>query len=238
LQPGSISHKPASTSALTHILMMKLLRFYILYRPFIIVGLIVFGIVSHLYLDTVLAWLCYIAAFISILLYFMMGTMRLVQEAVAAGDVDLAMAYIKHIKFPKLLFKPIRMAYYMLQSNLALASDNLELAEDNIRKSLKTNSTMAGDMKGSNLMQLGFIELRKGNAKQARIHLLEAVKIGIPDNESLAATYLQLCSMEIQRQNYRIAKEYFKKSKAAKPKNEEVVKQILMLEKQIPRLPG
>ena len=218
--------------------MMKLLRFYILYRPFIIVGLIVFGIVSHLYLDTVLAWLCYIAAFISILLYFMMGTMRLVQEAVAAGDVDLAMAHIKHIKFPKLLFKPIRMAYYMLQSNLALASDNLELAEDNIRKSLKTNSTMAGDMKGSNLMQLGFIELRKGNAKQARIHLLEAVKIGIPDNESLAATYLQLCSMEIQRQNYRIAKEYFKKAKAAKPKNEEVVKQILMLEKQIPRLPG
>lgn len=218
--------------------MMKLLRFYIVYRPYFILGLIGFGIVSHIYLDTVLAWLCYIAAFISILLYFMMGTMRLVQESVASGDVDAAMEYIKHIKFPKLLFKPIRMAYYMLQSNLALASDDLGKAEDNIRKSLQTNSTLAGDMKGSNLMQLGFIELRKGNAKQARLHLIEAVKIGIPDNESLAATYLQLCSMEIQRQNYRVAKEYFKKAKQAKPKNEEIVKQIQLLEKQIPRLPG
>jgi len=218
--------------------MMKLLRFYILYRPFFIIGLIAFGIVSHLYLDTVLAWICYVVAVISIVLYFMMGTMRLVQEAVASGDVDKAMDYIQLIKFPKLLFKPIRMAYYMLQSNLALATDDLGKAEDNIRKSLNTNSTLAGDMKGSNLMQLGFIELRKGNNKEARQHLIEALKVGIQDKESLAATCLQLCSMEIQRQNYRIAKEYFKKAKAAKPKNEEVVKQIQMLEKQIPRLPG
>lgn len=217
---------------------MKILRFYIIYRLPIIVLLIAFGVVSHIYLDTVLAWLCYIAAFISILLYFLMGTMRVVQEAVQEGDVERAGQYLQMIKFPKLLFKPIRMGYYMLQSNLALATDNLESAEANIRQSLKTNSTLAGDVRGANLMQLGFVELRKGNTKEARKHLYDAVKAGIPDKDSLAATYLQLCSMEIQRQQYRIAKEHFKKAKAAKPKNDEIVKQIQMMEKQIPRLPG
>lgn len=217
---------------------MKILRFYIVYRLPIIILLIVGGVLSHLFFDTVLAWLCYVAAFISLLLYFMMGTMRIVQEAVQEGDVEQARAYLKMIKFPKLLFKPIRMGYYMLQSNLDLATDDLESAEANIRQSLKTNSTLAGDVRGANLMQLGFVELRKGNTKEARKHLQEALKAGIPDKDSLAATHLQLCSMEIQRQQYRIAKEHFKKAKAAKPRNEEIVKQIQMLEKQIPRLPG
>jgi hypothetical protein len=35
-----------------------------------------------------------------------------------------------------------------------------------------------------------------------------------------------------------VAKEYFKRAKAAKPKNEEILNQIQQLEKQIPRLPG
>ena len=68
-------------------------------------------------------------------------------------------------------------------------------------------------MEGSNLMQLGFIELKKGNTKQARIHLMEAVKSGIPDKESLAAAHLQLCNIEAQRMQYKIAKQHFKKAK-------------------------
>ncbi|MEX1188213.1 MAG: tetratricopeptide repeat protein [Bacteroidia bacterium] len=217
---------------------VKILRFYIIYRLPIIILLIVGGIASHIWFDTVLAWLCYIAALISLLLYFMMGTMRIVQEAVQAGEVEQARDYLKMIRFPKLLFKPIRMGYYMLQSNLDLATDDLVSAEANIRQSLKTNSTLAGDVRGANLMQLGFVELRKGNTKEARKHLQEALKAGIPDKDSLAATHLQLCSMEIQRQQYRIAKEHFKKAKAAKPKNDEILNQIKMFEKQIPRLPG
>lgn len=217
---------------------MKILRFYIVYRLPIIFLLIAGGIASHIWFDTVLAWLLYIAAFISILLYFMMGTMRLVQEAVTEGDVEKAAEYLKMIRFPKLLFKPIRQGYYMLQSNLALATDNLDVAESNIRQSLKTNSSLAGDMRGANLMQLGFVELRKGNTREARKNLQEALKAGIPDNDSLAATHLQLCSMEIQRQQFRIAKEHFRKAKAAKPKNDEIVQQIKALEKQIHRLPG
>jgi len=217
---------------------MKFLRFYILYRLQIAVAFIVLGILAHLYVDPITAWLCYIFAAVSILLYFMMGTMRLVQEAVTEGEIDQAMFYLNKIKFPRMLFKPIRAAYYMLQSNLALSSDNLDKAEDNIRKSLKTKSSLVGDMKGANLMQLAFIQLKQGKTKEARLNLIEAVKSGIPDKESLAAAYLQLCSIEVQRHQYRIAKEYFKKAKAQKPKTEEIVSQIKLMDKQIARLPG
>lgn len=217
---------------------MKILRFYILYRLPIIALLIILGVLAHIYDDPISAWLMYILAFISILLYFMMGTMRLVQEAVSEGDVDRAMRYLKMIKFPRLLLKPIRSGYYMLQSNMALASDNLQEAEKNVRKSLNTKSKLVGDMQGANLMQLGFIQLKKGDIKEARKNLMEAVKVGIPDKESMAAVYLQLSSIEIQRKQYKVGKDYFKKAKNLKPKSDELVKQIQLMEKSVARLPG
>jgi tetratricopeptide (TPR) repeat protein len=217
---------------------MKVLRFYILYRLPIIIVLVALGIIANLYHDTISAWICYTLAGISLLLYFMVGTMRLVQEAVTEGDVEAAARYMKQIKFPRLLFKPIRSGYYMLQSNLALATDDFANAEASIRKSLKTKSSIVGDVEGTSLMQLGFIQLKKGNAKEARLTLLKAVKAGIPDKESLAATYMQLCSLEIQRHQNKIAKEYFRKAKELKPKSEELVKQIQMMQKNISRLPG
>lgn len=217
---------------------MKILRFYILYRLPISIILIGLGVLSHIYDDAITAWICYILAAVSLLLYFMLGTMRLVQEAVAEGDVEKATRYIKKIKFPRLLFKPVRSGYYMLQSNLAMASDDLTTAESNIRKSLNTKSSIVGNVKGENLLQLGFIQLKKGNHKEARLTLVEAVKTGISDKEALAAAYMQLCSLEIQRTQNRIAKDYFRKAKALKPKSEELVKQIKTMEKQLARMPG
>jgi tetratricopeptide (TPR) repeat protein len=217
---------------------MKFLRYYILYRLPISVLLIVLGVLSHIYYDVITAWICYVLAFISLLLYFMVGTMRLVQEAVTEGDVEAAGRYMKQIRFPRLLFKPVRAGYYMLQSNLAMVSDDFETAEKNIRKSLNTKSSIIGDVKGENLLQLGFIQLRKGNHKEARLTLIEAVKTGISDKESLATAYMQLCSLELQRTQNKVAKDYFRKAKACKPKNEEIVKQIKTMEKQIARIPG
>ena len=218
---------------------MKILRFYILYRIPLIILLVVLGVLSQIMnKDLITAWICYVLAFISLLLYFMMGTMRLVQEAVSDGDVDRAQMYIKKIKFPRLLLKPIRSGYYMLQSNLSLATDDLTTAESNIRKSLNTKSSIVGDVKGTNLMQLGFIQLKQGKTKEARLTLMDAVKAGIPDKESMAAVYLQLCSIEIQRKQNKIGKEYFRKAKALKPKSEEIVKQLTMMGKNIDRLPG
>jgi tetratricopeptide (TPR) repeat protein len=217
---------------------MKFLRLYILYRLPISILLIVLGILSHVFGDPILAWILYVLAFISLLLYFMIGTMRLVQEAVSEGDVDKAIVYINKIKFPRLLIKPVRSGYYMLQSNLSMANKDLNAAESNIRKSLQTKSSMAGNLEGTNLMQLGFIQLQQGKGKEARETLKQAVRAGIPDKESLASVYLQLCSMEIQRANNKIGKDYFRKAKALKPKGDEVVKQLQIMEKNISRIPG
>ena len=217
---------------------MKILKFYIVNRLLLIIVFAVSGVLLHLYVDAVSAWLCYIFSFISLFLYFFVGTMRIVQEAVAEGDVDLATKYLNQIKFPRLLFKPFRATYYMVQSNMALVSNNLDTAEASIRKSMTTKSSILGDTKGNSMLQLAFIQLKKGENKEARKSLLEAVKAGISDKESLAAAYLQLCSLEIHRNQNRIAKEYFKKAKAQKPKNEELVQQIKTMDKQIARLPG
>ncbi len=217
---------------------MKFLRIYILYRLPISLLLIVLGVLSHLFGDPILAWILYVLAFISLLLYFMIGTMRIVQEAVAEGDVDKAIVYINKIKFPRLLIKPVRSGYYMLQSNLSMANKDLNAAESNIRKSLQTKSSMAGNLEGTNLMQLGFIQLQQGKGKEARETLKQAIRAGIPDKESLASVYLQLCSMEIQRANNKIGKDYYRKAKALKPKGEEIVKQLQIMEKNISRIPG
>lgn len=218
--------------------MKILLRFYILYRLEIIAVLVVAGIISNIFWSLPFAIFCYILATISITLYFMLGTMRLVQEAVTDGDMDNAVFYLSKIKYPKLLFKPVRAGYYMLQTNLSMVSNDLDKAEASIRKSMEIKSDILGDVHGSNLMQLGFIELKKGNNKQARIHLLDAVKAGVPDVDNLAAIYLQLASLEAQRTQYKMAKMYFKKAKDLKPKNAEIVSQIRTLEKQIKMLPG
>jgi len=218
--------------------MMKVLRFYILYRLYVAVALVVGGVLSHVYGDPILAWILYILAFFSILLHFLIGPMRLVKDSVESGNVEEAVELINKVKFPKLLVKPIRSAYYMLQSTLNLATNDLSSAENNIRKSLSTSSSLTGDMRGTNLMQLGFIQLRQGKTKEGRANLLEAVKAGIPDKESLASVYLQLCSIEIQRQQNRAGKAYFKKAKDLNPKNKEVADQIRMMEKTISRLPG
>ncbi|HEY1046394.1 MAG TPA: hypothetical protein VGF79_08140 [Bacteroidia bacterium] len=218
--------------------MMKVLRIYILYRPWISILLLAGGVLSFLYGDKIFAWILFVLALISILLHFMIGPMRLVKDAVESGDVDGALNLINKVKYPKLLIKPIRSAYYMLQSTLNLATNDLGKAEENIRKSLDTKSSLTGDMRGTNLMQLGFIQLKKGNTKEGRANLMAAIKAGIPDKEGLASVYLQLSSIEIQRQQYRMGKEYFKKAKALNPKSSEIVEQIKLMDKNISRLPG
>lgn len=217
---------------------MKLLKWFILYRLYIGIVLIPLGIWVNVSEGFWSALLIYLVAVVFIALHFVLGTMRLVQMAIEDDDPDLAIRYVNMIKYPNLLFKPIRQSFYMLQSNLAFAGKDLDKAEENIRKSLQTNSSMLKEQEGVQYLQLGMIAMQKGDHKNARMNLKEAVSKGLPDHDNLAAAYLQLSSLEINRRQNRLGKEYFKKAKALKPKSPEIKSQIVDMEKYMARIPG
>jgi tetratricopeptide (TPR) repeat protein len=169
--------------------------------------------------------------------HFLFGPIRLVQEAMEAGDVEEAMRLMNSIKFPKLLLAPIRKGYYMMQSNMAMATQDLDKAEAAIKKSMKT-SGMQKEYGGMEYFQLGSIAFQKGDIKAADANLKQAMKMGMPDKENAAGALLMLCSIAMRRRDFKSAKEYFRRAKAQKPTSEELVTQIKRMDKDISRMPG
>ena len=154
-----------------------------------------------------------------------------------SGDMEGAQKLLEKVKFPDLLYKPIRSSYYMLQANFSTVGDDLDKAEAQLRKGLETGMPEK-DYEGTAYLQLGAIAQRKGNTKEAYEHLRKAVKIGLPDKDNEATAYMQLSSICIQRRDFRNAKIYFNKAKACKATNPQVVEQIKEMSKYIARIPG
>lgn len=85
-----------------------------------------------------------------------------IYKKVEAGDIEGAKEAMGWIRFPNLLIKPVRQGYYMLQSNFAMANQDLDAAEANIRKSLASKSDLMGtSQEGVSYLQLGGIALQK-----------------------------------------------------------------------------
>jgi tetratricopeptide (TPR) repeat protein len=141
------------------------------------------------------------------------------------------------IKYPDLLYKPVRSSYYMLKANFSTINEDLDMAESDIRKGLAAGMPEK-DYEGTAYLQLGSIAYKKGNIKEASENLRKAIKIGLPDADNTATAYLQLSSISIQRRDYKSAKFYFGKAKACKATNEQVVSQIKEMTKYIARIPG
>ena len=59
-----------------------------------------------------------------------------------------------------------------------------------------------------------------------------------PRFENNAAAYLQLCSIMMNKREFRAAKDYFRKAKSFKPTTPQIVDQIKQIEKYITRMPG
>jgi len=94
------------------------------------------------------------------------------------------------------------------------------------------------EAEGANKLQLGMLEMQKGNMRESENYIRQAIRAGLPDKENQAAAYLQLSSIMINKREFRAAKEYFRKVKALKPTTPQIVDQIKQMEKYITRMPG
>lgn len=217
--------------------MFALRRFIVLNRIILAVLLIALGFFLGFKVTWWLAWLPMLIAVLMVVAHFMIGPVTIMQRYIEEGDVEGAQKIINRVKYPNLLYKPIRSMYYMVKSQFSTMNKDLDTAEIELRKSLEVGSADK-DATGMTLFQLGSIMYQKGNMKEAYTHLRNAVQAKLPDADSSASAYIILCNICAQRRDYKGAKFYFAKAKAAKPKNEQVVEQLNEMKKFIARIPG
>ena len=218
---------------------MKWMNIIIKYRPWL--GLIFLAAAIFVNYQTSFwpSFILYLVGVVLLLGHFLFGPMRLIQTAMEEGDMDAAKKIVAGIKFPGLLIKPVRSVYYTIKGNLDMVDQNYDSAEVNMKKSLALGGgAMTKQAEGPNKLQLGMLCMQKGDIKQAESYIRQAIRAGLPDKENNAAAYLQLCSIMMNKREFRAAKEYFRKAKGFKPTTPQIVDQIKQIEKYITRMPG
>jgi tetratricopeptide (TPR) repeat protein len=187
-------------------------------------------------------WPSFILYFMAIVLiagHFLFGPMRLIQSHMEAGDMEAAKKVVNSIIFPQLLIKPMRSVYHTIKGNLAMVDQDYDNAEVHMKKSIELGGgALTKQAEGPNKLQLGMLSMQKGKSKEAEAYIRQAIRAGLPDKENNAAAYLQLCSIMMNKKEYRAAKEYFRKAKGFKPTTPQIVDQIKQIEKYIGRMPG
>jgi tetratricopeptide (TPR) repeat protein len=216
------------------------MRFYsiiIKYRLYIGLALIAIGVVTNIYAGFWPAFLPYLVGLVLIAGHFFFGPLRLIQEHMEAGDMEGAEKVIATIKFPNLLYKPIRSVYFTLKGNIAMMKNDFDGAEINMRKGLDLGMPMK-EAEGASLLQMGMLAMQKNDIRKAEGLIRQAISKGLPDKENQAAAYLQLCSIMMTKREFRASKEFFRKAKNLKPTTPQIVDQIKQIEKYISRIPG
>jgi tetratricopeptide (TPR) repeat protein len=217
---------------------MKWLNLFIKFRLWI--GLVLLALAIYVNIEASFwpSFIIYLIAVICILGHFLLGPMRLIQNAMEVGDMEGAKKIVDSIKFPGLLIKPIRSVYYTIQGNMAMVNQDLEGAEKLMKKGLSLGGSLTQQAEGPTKLQLGMLCIQKGDMKQGEAYIRQAIRSGLPDSENNAAAYLQLCSIMMNKREFRAAKEYFKKAKSFKATTPQIVDQIKQIEKYITRMPG
>lgn len=218
---------------------MKWMNTIIKYRLWLGIFLLALAIFVNYHTSFWPSFILYLLAVVLLVGHFLFGPMRLIQSYMEEGDMAGAKKIVDGIKFPGLLIKPMRSVYYTLKGNLAMVDQNFEEAEKHMKKSLSLGGgALTKQAEGPNKLQLGMLAMQKGNMKEGEAYIRQAIRAGLPDNENNAAAYLQLCSIMMNKREYRAAKEYFRKAKGFKPTTPQIVDQIKQIEKYITRMPG
>lgn len=220
---------------------MKFYNWLIKYRLYIGIVMILVGLALNLTISGFWpVFPLYLVGLILIAGHFFFGPLRLIQEHLESGNVEEAQKIINSIKFPNLLYKPIRSVFYTLKGNLAMMNQDFDTAEKNMKKGLDLGMPMK-EAEGASLLQMGMLSMQKNDMRQAESYIRSAIRKGLPDKENLAAAYLQMCSIMMNKRDMnsmRAAKDFFRKAKALKPTTPQIVDQIKQIEKYISRIPG
>ena len=218
---------------------MKWLNVLIKYRLWLGIAFFGLAIFTHMQTSFWPSFVLYLIAAIAIVGHFLFGPMRLIQSYMEEGDMEGAKKVVDSIWFPAILIKPVRSVYYTIKGNLAMVAEDYEGAEVMMKKSIALGGgALTKQAEGPNKLQLGMLMLQKGDMKQAESLIRQAIRAGLPDKENNAAAYLQLCSIMMNKREFRAAKDYFKKAKAFKATTPQIVDQIKQIEKYITRMPG
>jgi tetratricopeptide (TPR) repeat protein len=216
---------------------MKFYNLLIKYRLYIGLVLVLGGAYTNYAASF---WPAFFLYFIGVVLiggHFFFGPLRLIQDYLEAGDIEGAEKVLDTIKFPGLLYKPIRSVYYTLKGNVAMMKQDFTSAEKHMKKGLDLGMPMK-EAEGASLLQMGMLSMQKNDLRQAESYIRQAIRKGLPDKENEAAAYLQMCSIMMNKREFRAAKDFFRKTKALKPTTPQIVDQIKQIEKYISRIPG
>jgi tetratricopeptide (TPR) repeat protein len=217
---------------------MKFYNWLIKYRLFLGIFLIVAGLALNLTISGF--WPVFPLYLIGVILvfgHFFFGPLRLIQEHLESGNTEAAEKVIASIKYPNLLYKPIRSVFYTLKGNIAMMKQDFDGAEKNMKKGLDLGMPMK-EAEGASMLQMGMLSMQRNDLKQAESYIRAALRKGLPDKENHAAAYLQMCSLMMNKREFRAAKDFFRKAKALKPTTPQIIDQIKQIEKYISRIPG
>src|SRR6185503_15573451 len=121
---------------------MKFYTLLIRYRLWVGLVLIALGIYVNYSASFWPAFPLYLVGVVFVAGHFFFGPLRLIQDYIENGNINGAEKVLNSIKFPNLLYKPIRSVYYTLKGNISMMKQDFDGAELNMKKGLELGIPM------------------------------------------------------------------------------------------------